>query len=529
MEAYENSGTRGLCLWYRITYTYMWIARRRIWIAGGSIAVLAGILLCGAYMHHQHISALTEPGATAHSIKLTQDGFYPAQITVRKGDTVTFSTDLDKPFWPASSFHPSHALYAGFDPQKPILPTAQWSFEFNEEGQWGYHDHLDPQKVGEVNVLSGWDLFPEKDVPCEELSGSEKMRCFDQTLKSHLTEEGIDAAFEYFKKIYGTHPEVAVECHDWTHKLGELEYKLYAKGGDVALREEASFCSYGYYHGFINAMVAQTHSIQSAQQFCAQAAEEGGRASLGIKESCVHGIGHSAATLILENQDVWGDVRTVIQKASSECEKLYADSPGTCLDGMFHELYGSIGRGDYGLSADEYIQSGDLFFYCHAVDGLLAESCFAEFIKLWPYFLGEDKKETMKYVLANASDILVKSPRVLHSLARSFIEMEIEEGDFQESADACALVPTALLEDCIRGLAIGFVTHGNPGSQHDAGFAFCRNHYEEKMRSLCIEKMVAELSSKYTQDQLHTACLQLPKDEQPPCLPLASPVEQGRE
>src|SRR5690606_10606021 len=37
------------------------------------------------------------------SVVLTNSGFSPPKIAIKKGSTVTFSTDTDRPFWPASN------------------------------------------------------------------------------------------------------------------------------------------------------------------------------------------------------------------------------------------------------------------------------------------------------------------------------------------------------------------------------------------------------------------------------------------
>jgi hypothetical protein len=301
------------------------------------------------------------------------------------------------------------------------------------------------------------------------------------------------------------------------HTLGEQEYVFYTEGDQVVLREEGSLCSYGYYHGFINAMVADTQSLEQAEQFCIDASSENGEHNNGLKDSCMHGIGHSVATLALENQQVWGDVQDVIMRSSLECQRLYPNAAEVCFDGMFHELYTSVGRGDYGLSADAYQESGDLFFYCRSMEGMLAESCYAEFVKLWPYFLGEDKVSVMRYVVSQIPGVLIDSPRVLHSLIRSFIEVDIATGDYAQSISACDIVPQELEKECIRGLAIGFATHGEPGNMHEAGFAFCRDSYTAAQKGMCLESMVQELISRYPKERLRSACQELDVEEKAAC------------
>lgn len=501
--------------WYRITKN-MEYSRKHRWVTLGSI-VVAIVGVCSAAYLCIVMTKLSDPFTREHTITLTGEGFEPAVLAIRAGDTVIFETDHDQPFWPASSFHPTHSLYEEFDPQKPVLPSGEWSFTFDLEGVWTYHDHLDPQKTGEIRVLSIGDILPRKTVPCEQLEGSVQMRCFDQELKQKLEEGGIEAAFDYFRQLYRDHPEVAYECHDWMHTLGEREYQLYAEGDEVRLKEEASLCGYGYYHGFIGALVAQTQSLQEAERFCTEAVSAHEAAALGVEESCLHGIGHSVATLALEGQERWGDVLHVIESASSECLRLYPDTVSDCLDGMFHELYTSVGRGDYGLTAEEYIQGDDPFMYCHELEDVVAVSCFSEFMKLWPYFFGEDKVAMMRYVLSAIPGILSDSPRVLHSLVRSFIEMDIATGEYTQSVAACGIVPQALKTECMRGFAIGFATHGEPGNMHEQGFAFCRDVYAGEERATCLKVMVRELIARYPDERMRAACQQLSTEEQRAC------------
>lgn len=85
-------------------------------------------------------------------ITLGMNGFEPKNITITKGDTVEFKTTREAYFWPASNLHPTHELYAEFDPQVPVDPTENWSFTFKETGQWQYHDHLAPYYTGTITV-----------------------------------------------------------------------------------------------------------------------------------------------------------------------------------------------------------------------------------------------------------------------------------------------------------------------------------------------------------------------------------------
>lgn len=85
-------------------------------------------------------------------ITLTEEGFNPEKISIKQGDTVQFKTTRGTYFWPASNLHPTHELYAAFDPQEPIAPEDTWNFTFDELGQWQFHDHLAPYYTGTITV-----------------------------------------------------------------------------------------------------------------------------------------------------------------------------------------------------------------------------------------------------------------------------------------------------------------------------------------------------------------------------------------
>ncbi|TAL20415.1 hypothetical protein EPN90_01080 [Patescibacteria group bacterium] len=80
-------------------------------------------------------------------------GFNPAQITVKKGQAVTWiNEDPGGSHRPAVNPHPAHTDYPGFDALASIPPGGSWSFIFKRTGEWRYHDNLQPSFEGVVQV-----------------------------------------------------------------------------------------------------------------------------------------------------------------------------------------------------------------------------------------------------------------------------------------------------------------------------------------------------------------------------------------
>ncbi|OGY91672.1 MAG: hypothetical protein A3H70_01375 [Candidatus Komeilibacteria bacterium RIFCSPLOWO2_02_FULL_48_11] len=104
--------------------------------------------------------------SSALVVLFTENGYEPASLTVKKGETATFTNTAANPTWPASAKHPTHTVYPGsdiakcgtpeaaniFDACKGLSEGASWSFTFNEAGTWNYHDHLNPTKFGKIVV-----------------------------------------------------------------------------------------------------------------------------------------------------------------------------------------------------------------------------------------------------------------------------------------------------------------------------------------------------------------------------------------
>ena len=96
--------------------------------------------------------ALAHTGTT-HIVEISEDGFSPNHIEILAGDSVEFVNTGQLDHWPASNVHPTHELSPDFDARRPILPGGSWTFTVFRAGLWGFHDHLNPQNMGQVVVL----------------------------------------------------------------------------------------------------------------------------------------------------------------------------------------------------------------------------------------------------------------------------------------------------------------------------------------------------------------------------------------
>ncbi len=93
-------------------------------------------------------------------------GYSPSTLLVKVGTTLNFKNNSSLSMWTASALHPSHIVYSGtslqehcpdtagvaFDSCASTQPGDSWSFTFNKEGTWKYHNHVNPSHFGTIIV-----------------------------------------------------------------------------------------------------------------------------------------------------------------------------------------------------------------------------------------------------------------------------------------------------------------------------------------------------------------------------------------
>ena len=94
----------------------------------------------------------TSQTPSTQTVTYTANGFSPASITIKAGDTVIFKNNSAADFWPASGPHPTHTNYPEFDAKKAISAGSSYSFTFTKVGSWKYHNHLSPSLTGTITV-----------------------------------------------------------------------------------------------------------------------------------------------------------------------------------------------------------------------------------------------------------------------------------------------------------------------------------------------------------------------------------------
>lgn len=93
-------------------------------------------------------------------VYITDSGFEPQEVRIKKGESVTWISKSNRKSWPASDIHPTHTIYpesggcigSAFDACRGLEIGEEYNFQFNQAGTWQYHDHLRPLLIGTVVV-----------------------------------------------------------------------------------------------------------------------------------------------------------------------------------------------------------------------------------------------------------------------------------------------------------------------------------------------------------------------------------------
>jgi len=408
------------------------------------------------------------------TIELRKNGFFPKQLAIRQGETVTFISQTDKPFWPASNVHPSHMLYPEFDPKKPV---SAWQFTFDRAGKWRFHDHISPEFTGAIIVLG------EKNATCTQ------EQCWDEALSAALETKGVTGAFEVFSHLYKTDPDfVTSGCHTHAHRVGDMFYEAYASKlktlAGIDLPPETVSCGYGFFHGLFEHFFRKHPNIALVQTICDDLDRRYGETIPLIRINCFHGAGHG---LIADPPDpaLWENISEIIRQPLTLCEEIseFPWEQEACMDGVFNIVANWMAENKYTMSLNEK----DPFWLCKTLLAPAKESCYYELIMVMtPYENRDLVAITNTYIVPIGEKHIEEL--VEFSLAAAFMQRDVALPTHEHLLMSCRKIPVYLKKSCIEGIVNGFKAHGEPGKEKEQALAFCENsELTLEERNICLE------------------------------------------
>lgn len=462
----------------------------------------------------------TSSGRGQYQVELREDGFYPSELTIKKGEAVTFTTSRANFFWPASDIHPSHGQYPEFDPKAPIDPAKSWTFKFDKTGIWKFHDHLAPSFKGVITVLEGNTQITSSQGPkCDKEAKPVPVQCRKEELLQLLSKEGVENTFIKLEQIYQANPELAGSCHGVTHDLGLAAYPLYLKDKNSVLSHRTAYCASGFYHGFMEAMLGASRDVELSRQFCLLVNEKLTALTPDAYLQCFHGIGHGAIEYTLgsgikpnSNESILlKPALELCVKASKTDQELYR-----CASGAFNALANIYISGQYGLKAREK----DPLWICKIQPSNYLESCFGNMNSYLLWHTKNDLKDALQFTKVLEGGQAAKATWYLSSLASASNLLSFDPVKIKTALSACRDLDKPLMVACLEGLTQGFLEHGTPALEYLEVIKFCGlGELTDEEKEICYKFALGGLQGWYSIEKGKRICRELAPEIRKYCHP----------
>jgi hypothetical protein len=301
-----------------------------------------------------------------------ESGFVPTDLTINRGDTVTFTNTGTTNHWPASDIHPSHEIYPEFDPRRSLLPGESWSFTFTKPGLWRMHDHDMPIFVGSITVIDpetgespgGQTSAPHGDTLFTECpADSTDFYCFERYYQGLVAREGVPRAVAELKLQYETNEFIRAQCHPLTHVIGRAATLLYPDVAEAYTHGD-EFCWSGYYHGVMEGIIAKLGRAEIESRIPTLCNGIESKSTYGFDYyNCVHGLGHGL--MALTNNELF-DTLELCDRLEGSWER------ESCYGGVFMENVIVDNKNHF----TKYLKPEDPVYPCTAVEARHKNACY---------------------------------------------------------------------------------------------------------------------------------------------------------
>lgn len=334
---------------------------------------------------------------------------------------------------------------------------------------------------------------------CKNISEyGEKTKCWETVVTEVMKTSGMDAAWDVIAKISETEPKFAQNCHGFTHIVGEEAYQLFKKENRVDFSPKASYCGYGFYHGFMETLMQVSGDLEEAHALC-QSFQNAWR-------SCYHGIGHG--TVDGSDPRTWGNAYAMIAPGLQLCKRLGRNLQeiDLCASGVFNSLAILYTDSKYKLVVNE-----DPYWICKdQSEPDFKKPCFEE-MNTWALRLGNHDFSKAKLFVEKINEDIYAG-HAMRSLATYAAKFTLERKNSNDFILSCRAAQKHLQRHCIDGFVGGLFEFGMPGKEYHIALEFCRQNrlsHEEKV--VCYTSFNWFSSLHYSEKQQNTPCTLIEK------------------
>lgn len=455
-----------------------------------------------------------------HLVELGIGGFYPTELTIKKGDSVKFTTKTGEEFWPATDIHPTHSIYSEFDQKQPISSNSTWTFKFTKEGRWAYHDHLTPTFKGLIIVSDGKvkaSISFKSDVEnCAKLDDvGQRDKCYQELVQNIASENDMDKTIDLIEKIYLENPGFENNCHDFMHKVGAVAFKNFTSNVNFSPSVKSVICGYGFYHGFLETLTKNGGGAKKAKEFCKFFDSRLHEQLPNILFQCYHGLAHGTV-LSQENRGL--DERLMTEPGKQICLQIAQnkDELFQCGTGIFDPIAISHFTDTSGLSMDKI----DPFWLCK--EQTIEEfkwACYNS-IKVSIFWAADLDFEKAAKIIENIPEekyaITIMGGLALPEFQmRVFRDKEVVDKVINfyktDAIDVCRSLRPNLHLPCVKSVAYALTFSNDPSPRLEEGLSYCKSSFfSSQEKEECISSVFYALNnSNYPKDQILKTCEQL--------------------
>lgn len=337
--------------------------------------------------------------------------------------------------------------------------------------------------------------------------------CRRKSLESLLKAEDIEGSLKLLALISEIDPSFSNPCHDFTHAIGRAAYMLFINKKVFKISEKTAYCSFGFYHGFMETLVAKGGNIAQARQFCQFVEDQLGTKTPNAILACYHGIGHGSVDI--HDPKYAGDERALVGPPLVKCAQFAQteEQLRICATGVFDSL--SIAY--YNHQNGFVMNDADPLWLCKEQTGSFKEACYRDMEPAILWYSQYDLNKALPLILAHAEKEYW--PVAVSTLAEDSVRYVIDGAGVSPYIATCRTLPGGLVYDCIEGLASGTLQFGIAGKEYESSLVFCEyGNLTTTERQHCYKSFLGYAKNRYSNEIVAQICTQVPKSYQSNCL-----------
>lgn len=347
---------------------------------------------------------------------------------------------------------------------------------------------------------------------CQSKPSGAQLECWNSLLGQTATTYGLTATFNLVDYLYQNDPSFASNCHAFAHTIGQKSYEIWAQGRTLDVTPSVSSCGYGFYHGFMEALVGQHGQITQARDFCLKVDQQLSKFGSKDASSCFHGIGHGTATP--HDPALYGHPQAMIDPALALCASAATDTKQRedCNTGVYSAIATFMSNREYGLS----VSRDDPLALCPRQAQSYESACYIGMVVALSSLTQNSLPLAAAYIEKIPNDDIAQS--MIKSMTGPVIYSDPKRTDFSQQILDCRSLQSRLRQSCLLGFASGiYEFHGSKDGLTSV-FNFCStglmNADEHKA---CFDHILGVIRETHSATEIDSACRELPSEDQPYC------------